>query len=314
MTALERLDPELRAFFGHSPMPPLSFESLPLMRAGFAAKAALVAPASATYTVREFAVARPDGSDLRLLAITPHGPYEDAPALLHFHPGGWVLGSPEMSLSALIEIVDALNCVVVSVDYRLAPEHHCPAAADDGWLALHWLVGEADHLNVDPNRIGLMGESAGANLAAGLALRARDDNGPALKIQVLLYAALDDRAAMLAPHPHAGSVGLSQDSIRFAWRAYLGEEPGGADVSPYTSPARATSLTDLPRTFMAVGAMDPVVEENLDYARALMQAGVPTEMHLYPGAPHGFDLVADATVTKAMSRDRIAALKRAFET
>jgi acetyl esterase/lipase len=157
------------------------------------------------------------------------------------------------------------------------------------------------------------GMSAGGGLAAGLALLTRDRGDEPLVFQLLIYPMLDDRTVTVAePHPYSGEFAWTAEHNRFGWRALLGQEPGGPGISPYAAAARAEHLEGLPATFISVGALDLLVEEDLEYAHRLMRAGVPTELHVYPGAPHGFDLAAGAKVSQAALRDRFDALRQAF--
>jgi triacylglycerol lipase len=150
-------------------------------------------------------------------------------------------------------------------------------------------------------------------LAAALGLLARDRGEIALAFQLLIAPMLDDRTCTLAePHPYTGEFIWTREANRFGWTSLLGQEPGVPDVSPYAAAARAEHLEGLPATFINVGALDLFLEEDIEYARRLTRAGVPTEFHIYPGAYHGFRMVADAQVTQTAARDQLAALKRAL--
>jgi acetyl esterase/lipase len=207
-----------------------------------------------------------------------------------------------------------LGCVVVSVDYRLAPETTFPGAVEDCYAALRWLHAEARTLGVDVGRIAIGGESAGGGLAASLALLARDRGEVPLAFQLLIYPMLDDRTGVtVEPSPTVGEFGWSRESNRFGWASLLGRDPGGADVSPYAAAARAEDLAGLPPAYIAVGTLDLFLEENLEYARRLMRAGIPTELHVYPGAYHGFQGMApEARISKAFVNDYFAALTLAL--
>ncbi len=234
-------------------------------------------------------------------------------ALLHIHGGGYVLGLAESNDPDNRLLARELGCVVVSVNYRLAPETAHPGPVEDCYAALVWLATHADELGVDPARIGVKGESAGGGLAAGLALLARDRGGPALAFQHLVYPMIDDRTAVTDdPHPYAGEYVWTPASNRFGWASLLGVEPGGPDVSPYAAAARATDLTGLPPAFLAMGALDLFLDEDLDYARRLTRAGVPVELHVYAGAFHGFYSAPQASVTQQANRDGLEALRRAL--
>ncbi len=232
--------------------------------------------------------------------------------LLWIHGGGMVLGSARADTSPIGYTADA-GCVTVSVDYRLAPEHPYPAQLDDCYAALTWLAGQAADLGVEPGRIAIGGGSAGGGLAAATALLARDRGGPALAYQMLVAPMLDDR--MDTPSSTAftdPAMGWTSASNRYAWRALLGDAAGGADVSPYAAPARATDLTGLPPTYLCVGELEVFRDECVAYALRLLQAGVPTELHVYPGAFHGWEILPDAEISRRSVAERTAALRRAL--
>jgi len=234
-------------------------------------------------------------------------------AYLHIHGGGYVIGSADMTAPQSKAIAAALGCFVVSVDYRLAPETAFPGAVEDCYAALKWLHGQAAALGVDPTRIAIGGESAGGGLAAALAVLARDRGEVAVCFQCLTYPMIDDRTVTRPdPHPFVGHHLWTPTQNRFGWAALLGRDPGGDDVSPYAAAARTPDLAGLPPALIVVGALDLFLEEDIEYARRLMRAGVPTELHVYPGAYHGFDLTPGAAVSQAMVRDRMNALDRAL--
>jgi triacylglycerol lipase len=199
------------------------------------------------------------------------------------------------------------------VDYRLAPEVQHPGPVEDCYVALCWLHANAEALNVDRARIGVMGESAGGGLAAGLALLARDRGGPELAFQHLVYPMIDDRTCVMDnPHPYAGEFLWTRENNIFGWASLLGTAPGGPDISPYAAAARAENLTGLPPTFISTGAIDLFLEENMIYAQRLSRAGVAVELHVYPGAYHGFQLAAETRVASAAIRISLDALRRAL--
>jgi acetyl esterase/lipase len=265
--------------------------------------------------VSERRIKQANGQSLRVLVLRPKIVAKALPGFVHFHPGGWVAGVPEMSLTTLLSIAAEISCIIVSVDYRLAPEHPFPAAFEDGLAALAWIDSEHEQLGVDPTRIGLLGESAGATIAAGLALHARDHGRQnPLLLQSLVYPPLDDRAALDPPHPFAGSIGLDQSAARFAWQSLLQCDPGQDGVSSFASPNRSACLDNLPPTFLAVGSLDPFLEENMAFAARLLRDGVRTELLVLDGAPHGFDRVEGAEVTRCLRAARISWLKRTLAT
>jgi acetyl esterase/lipase len=202
----------------------------------------------------------------------------------------------------------------VSVDYRLAPETPFPGPVEDCYAALVWLHEQAKLLGVDPARIAIGGESAGAGLAAALGLLARDRGKAPVAFQMLIYPMLDDRTGATSdPHPYSGEFIWTAESNRFGWASLLGGAPGGGDVSRYAAPARAENLAGLPPTFIAVGGLDLLLEEDLEFARRLTRAGVLTELHVYPGAYHAPDMAPEARVAQALRRDVLEAMRRAFE-
>ena len=233
--------------------------------------------------------------------------------IFHIHGGGYVAGDAAFGEPTHRNMAAELGCALISVDYRLAPETAFPGAIEDCYAGLAWLFANAGTLGVDPARIGVMGESAGGGLAAALALVARDRGEYRLAFQHLVYPMLDDRTCTLEdPNPYSGEFIWTPDSNHFGWSSLLGTEPGGEDVSPYAAPARARSLAGLPPTFIATAALDLFVDEDMEYARRLIRAGVPTELHVYPGAYHGFDFFADAPVSRQARADSLSALRRSL--
>ena len=236
-----------------------------------------------------------------------------SPCIFHMHGGGYVVGSAATSDATLRPKSAALDCVIVSVEYRLAPETPFPGAIEDCYAALSWLFANASALGVDARRIGVMGESAGGGLAASLALLARDRGEWRLAFQHLVYPMLDDRTCTRPqPHLYTGEFLWTAEKNAFGWSCLLGTDPGGDGVSPYAAAARATDLSGLPPTFICTGALDLFLEEDLEYARRLTHVGVPVELHVYPGAYHAFDIDPNAEVAINARRDRISALKRAL--
>lgn len=317
MTSRHLVDPELLAFLDQFPGPVFTAETLRQMRAmtgEWLAQMAANLPAFPEISVSERFVPGPAGApDVRVLVYQPTTVAAPLPALLWIHGGGYVLGVPEGDNLQVKTLVSAIGCIVVSVDYRLAPETPHPGPVEDCYAALKWLYSHAEELGADTTRMSIGGASAGGGLAAALGLLTRDRGEVPLAFQLLIYPMLDDRTVTLAePHPYTGEFLWTPEANRFGWTALLGQEPGGPDISPYAAAARAEHLEGLPPTFISVGALDLFLEENLEYARRLMRAGVPTELHVYPGAPHGFDVAAEAKVARAAVRDRFDALRRAF--
>jgi triacylglycerol lipase len=238
------------------------------------------------------------------------------PAVLHIHGGGYVVGSAEMTDLSNRRLAADVNCAVFSVDYRLAPETPHPGPVEDCYAALKWLHGNAAVLQVDRTRIAVKGESAGGGLAAALALLARDRAEVSLVHQHLIYPMIDDRTGAdnsVDAHPFVGDYLWTAVHNRFGWASLLGVPPGTAGISPYAAAARAENLDGLPPSFISVGALDLFLEEDLEYARRLTRAGISVELHVYPGAFHGFDIAPQsARVAVAAARDSADALRRAL--
>jgi triacylglycerol lipase len=229
------------------------------------------------------------------------------------HGGGYVAGSAASMTPLHQQLANELHCAIVSVEYRVAPETAFPGAIEDCYAGLSWTYSNARDLGIDAAWIGVMGESAGGGLAAALALMARDRGEVPLAFQHLIYPMIDDRTCVLDdPHPFTGEFIWPAHNNRFGWTALLGHEPGRADVSPYAAAARASDVSRLPPTFIGTGALDLFLEENLEYARRLTRAGVPVELHVYPGAFHAFNLMPGARTAEAARRDSREALRRAL--
>jgi acetyl esterase/lipase len=265
------------------------------------ARAASLPPAQlpdVAATCEEVAV----GSSTQVSIYAPDTTRGSLPCLFWIYGGGYIFAPTCPVDPRLLRWASEYECVIVAPTYRLAPEHPYPAAHDDCWAAVEWTVRSAERLGIDRGRVVMGGESAGGGLAAGIVLRARDEGDVQFQAQILVYAALDDRhvtpSSQVVDAP-AWSSGLS----RFAWDCYLGADRGD-EVSPYAAPARAADLSGLPPTFIAVGANDITRDENLAFARRLQDVGTPTELQVYPGAPHAFELLApDAAVSREFSRD-----------
>jgi acetyl esterase/lipase len=314
MTTRHLVDPELAPILELIPATVLTPENLKQIRA-MSSPASADLPQFAGFSTSERFIPGPeDAPDVRVLACLPTSMQEAVPVLLWLHGGGYIMGSADAEAPMIKTIVSATGCAAISVDYRLAPETPYPGPVEDCYASLKWLSTHASELGIDPNRIAVGGSSAGGGLSAALALLARDRGEFHLLFQFLIAPMIDDRTVVLAePHPYTGEFIWTPQANRFGWTSLLGQEPGGAEVSPYAAAARAENLEGLPTTFINVGAIDLFLEEDLEYARRLMRAGVPTELHVYPGAYHGFRMVADAQVTQAAQRDQLAALKRAFD-
>lgn len=238
------------------------------------------------------------------------------PAVLHIHGGGYITGSVAEGMVPLQRLSAAHGCVVVSVDYRLAPETRFPGSLDDNYAALRWLHANAKELGVDRSRIALLGESAGGGHVAALALAARDRGEVPLAMQVMLYPMLDDRTGSTRPvPPHLGVYVWDAAANRFGWSALLGVPAGSASVPAGAVPARAKNLRGLPPAFIGVGSIDLFVQEDIAYAQRLIEAGVPTELFIAPGGYHGFDIIVpEARISKRFKAVWNDALDRGLNT
>ncbi len=260
-----------------------------------------------------FTPASATGPAVRLLVYRPQQGGGGSPALLNIHGGGYVAGAPEMQEADNARMAAELGLVVVSPDYRLAPETRYPGPIEDCYAALAWMNAQASELGIDPTRIAISGESAGGGLAATLALLARDRNEYSIAFQRLIFPMLDDRVRQ----PDSASAEFGQhvwtrEGNSFGWSCLLGDAQGGPDVPGYAAAARANDLAGLAPAFIACGALDFLLDENLEYARRLVHAGVRTELHLYPGAPHAFTLMAGAYSYQRFHSDSDAALRQAL--
>jgi acetyl esterase/lipase len=234
------------------------------------------------------------------------------PALLWFHGGGYVIGKAALDDALCVRFAERLGAVVVSVDYRLAPDQPYPAALDDGFAAFEFLHQQAEALAVDPSRVAIGGQSAGGGLAAALTLRVFDAGRTAPALQLLVYPMLDDRTC---ERPTDGRLYRLWDapSNQLGWSAYLGRDPGGPDVPDHAAPGRRVDLTGLPPAWIGVGTHDLFHDEDLDYAARLTNAGVPVSVEIVEGAFHGFDAVSPgAPVSQRFFDVQIDALRSAF--
>ena len=318
MNFVDQLDPELRAVLEKLPTDrPMDLNKIPAARAKMKKMmAALLAslPAVEGVTSQDQLAPNAQGEpDVPVRVYRPTDQPGKLPALYWIHGGGYVMGDIEQDDRLMKQMVKRIGCVAVSVDYRLAPEYPFPAPVEDCYAGLKWLFGHTGELGVEPSRIAIGGASGGGGLAAGLALLARDRGEVKIAYQLLIYPMIDDRNVTPASYAITDPRMWNRQSNLLGWRAYLGRDGGGPDVSPYAAAARATDLSNLPPAYIPVGALDLFVDENIQYAQRLIQAGVPTELHVYPGAFHGFDIFApSAMVSKQFKAERDSALRRAL--
>lgn len=314
MTSRHLVDPDYLARLDLMPSLDLTAEALPAIRAQLVEGMVQNAPLPDDSVLLEHRdIAGPGGTALRLHIYRPRGVLGALPVLLHFHPGGYIMGVPEMRDTRNRQIALAVNCIIVSVRYRLAPEAPFPAALEDGYAALCWVHKEAGSLSADPQRIAVCGESAGGGLAASIAQMAHDKGDILLLMQVLTYPMLDNRTgSTIAAAKSCGEFVWTPQSNRFAWTSLLGEDHVDRELPPYAAPGRRADLAGLPPTFIAVGAIDLFAEEGIDYASRLLHAGVPTQLHVFPGAFHGFDSIPGAWGSDTYLDLYVSALSRGF--
>jgi acetyl esterase/lipase len=226
--------------------------------------------------------------DLRVRVYRPEKTVGPLPGLLWIHGGGYVMGSVDVEVPIMQRLVDEVGCVVVAVEYRLAPEHPYPAPLDDCYQALTWLFASAAELGVDEEKVAIGGISAGAGLASGLALMARDRGDYRIVYQLLLCPMLDDLNERPSTHMDLTGIGWDRRSNQKGWQAYLSGDYD-ADIHEYAIPSRVDDLSRLPPAYISVGTLDLFLDENLHYARRLMAAEVATELHVFPGGIHAFE-------------------------
>ncbi len=250
------------------------------------------------------------GPDIAVFLYRPETTDPRAGAILHIHGGGMVMGSAQQIQSVPAMLAAAAGVPVASVEYRLAPEHPFPAPQEDCHSALTWLAGKAEAYGFDAGRIVVAGESAGGGLAAALAIMARDLGGPAIAGQLLTYPMLDHRTGSDAcpyENPTTGEFIWTRPSNRFGWSALQGDYKADDARRGWFSPSLADDLSNLPPAYIATGSLDLFFDENLDYARRLVAAGVPVDLHSYAGAIHAFNAIPDAAISQRFNGGVLAA-------
>ncbi|MFE7315986.1 alpha/beta hydrolase [Streptomyces sp. NPDC057555] len=299
------LDPELRvvlAGLGEEARKPFTPENL----AGRQARDAAARPrptvqdlrADGRFEVAELSVpGASDGRDLTLISARPAGIARQLPLLYYLHGGGMIMGNAWSVLPRLLrDWALTLELAVVSVEYPLAPQARYPEPVEDCYAGLVWVAAHAAELGIDADRVIIGGKSAGGGLAAALALLTRDRGGPAPIGQLLLCPMLDDRNNTFSSHQMAGTDTWDRTSNATAWQALLGDRYGAEDLPAYAAPARATDLSRLPPAYIEVGSAETFRDEDVAYANAIWQAGGQAELHVWPGACHGFDTLAPQAV------------------
>jgi acetyl esterase/lipase len=274
---------------------------------------ALIAGRRITHT--ETTIPGPDGAPAIVVSVfAPTDHVAGGPGIVNIHGGGMVVGDRFTSFTYVLDWVLEFGAVVVTADYRLAPEHPDPAPVEDSYTTLVWAADHAAELGFDPAKLIVAGASAGGGLAAGVALLARDRSGPALLGQVLMYPMLDDRNETVSSHQYRGVGVWDRTSNATGWGALLGDRVGTNDVSPYAAPARATDFSGLPPTFIEVGSAEVFRDEDVAYATAIWAAGGQAELHVWAGGFHGYEHYApDSSLTQMSVRTRTDWLHRLLE-
>lgn len=305
-------DPECAVALGRLPaFPAVSLDSLPAIRQpppGFEPPTDEELSRAGKFVIEHHHAPGPaPRSRVPLLVCRPAGELTARPALYYIHGGGMISGDNRMNLRQLLDWAQNLQLVVISVDYRLAPETPHPGPVEDCYAGLSWTAQHAHQLGIDPNRIVLVGESAGGGLAAALALLTRDRGGPSPAGQLLMAPMLDDRNETPSVIQMADIDTWNRARNAVGWTALLGASRGAADVPPYAAPARASDLAGLPATFLDVGSAETFRDEVVDFAVRLWRCGGDAELHVWPGGFHGYDLIAPEA---GISRDARAARQR----
>jgi acetyl esterase len=248
-----------------------------------------------------------DHPELTVRTYVPGDRMSDA-GILYLHGGGYILGSIESEHAGAAKVAREVGVVVISVEYRLAPEDPFPAGLEDCYAALCWLGGPAQDLDVDTERIAVMGTSAGGGLAAALALLTRARGGPQPCFQFLGCPEIDDRMQTPSMTAFTDTPMFNRPAAEASWNHYLGADR--QEVSPYAAPSRATDLTGLPPAYVSTQEFDPLRDEGIEYFRALQAAGVSCELHSFPGTFHGSAVVTSAEVSRREQAEMIAVLRR----
>ena len=321
MTLQDRIDPEVRVpLDGLLGAFPGGFNAIPdivarreLVIAILAAGAEGIPPNDRVSSQDHVAPGRDGHPEAGVRVYRPVGSSGTLPGIFYIHGGGMVLGSIEMDDASATMLCDMTGCVVVSVEYRLAPENPFPAAPEDCYTGLVWMAQNAAEIGVDPERIALFGQSAGGGLVLAVALMSRDRGFPSIRMQMPIYPMIDDRNETPSSH-EVTDIGIWDRAGNLeAWGMYLGDAYGTEHVSHYAAPARATDLSGLPPTFIDVGDLDLFRDEDIDFAARLMRAGVPTEFHVNPGAYHAAEVFAPtAALSQRIWAMRVDALRRAL--
>jgi acetyl esterase/lipase len=312
-SAYSPFDPELAAFLtataGMFPLGMTRDEIAKLRAQGEMTADMAIGDAAVTCTDHE--IAGYGGAKILVSVIAPRDRALAGPGVYHIHGGGMVMANRFVGADVLARWAVEHGAVCVSVEYRLAPEHQAPTLVEDCYAGLVWMADNAAALGIDPERIVIFGGSAGGGLAAGTALLARDRGGPRLMGQILQCPMIDDRSDSASAHQFEGQGVWDRQCNVTAWQAVLGDCYGTDAVDPYSAPARMADLANLPPTFVDVGSAETYRDEAVDYAQRIMAASGQCELHVWPGAFHGFyTIIPDAALSRACIAARDAWLER----
>lgn len=262
--------------------------------------------------IKDFDVPSSDhqGTRIPIRLYRPKGGGDRLPVLLYLHGGGFFCGDLFSEERQCARYAYDVQCTVVCVAYRLSPEEPFPAALKDSYRVLEFLWSESDRLNLNRDLLAVGGSSAGANLAAAIALLARDRKGPRICFQMLLIPALDDRLETPSARQFTDVPDFARPEAEVMWQWYLG--PDAREVSPYAAPARADDLSGLPAAYILCAGLDPLRDEGLNYAHRLTEAGVAVELHLVPSIPHGFASIPSAEISKRLLNEQVNVLRSVF--
>jgi len=311
-------DPELLPLLDMLPPGGLDFSNYLAAREAFAQMSALLnteLDASGVDVVNR-SIPGPDGApEVPIRVYTPQNLTGTTAGILHIHGGGFVIGDLDGEMGQCLQLCREVGAVVVSVDYRLAPETPYPGGLEDCYSALQWFQDNAGELSVEPDRIALFGQSAGAGLSAGTAILSRDRQGPSLCFQFLGIPELDDRLDTPSMQAFDDTPMWHRPNAESSWELYLGEsyQRGAHDVPASAAPARLEDATGLPPTYISTMEFDPLRDEGVLYALKLMQAGVPTELHSFPGTFHGSSMLGPTQIAVREQTEMIAVLRRALQ-
>ncbi len=297
-----RMDPELEPFIAAFPAADLA-DPAAARRKLAALAAAAPMPPTLGMAIEDRTVPADPSVPVRL-----YRPQRAEGIIVWLHGGGFVMGDLETEHPWALRIAEVAGAALLSVGYRLAPEHRFPAALDDAYAALIWTAEHASELGIDADRIAVGGHAAGAGLAAAAALRARDQQGPSITFQLLNQPELDDRQATWSARTFTETPFMTRDKVAASWRHYLGSAP----ASPYAAPARADDLSRLPPAYITTAELDPNRDEALDYAQRLLQANVSVELHQWPRTFHGSQAILSAGVSQRQIDELGDVLRRAL--